>query len=221
MLKVKNLSKSFDEDSHPLKDINIEVSQSETILLMGVSGSGKSTFINCVAGIEDSTSGEIYIDNKLMKFSNIKEMDRVRKEDIGIVFQQYYLLTHTTVYNQIALTCDATDEDIDEILKELEIYDLKYKQIEECSGGQQQRVSIARALAKKPKLILADEPTANLDFNLAVKSIKLMITIAKKLKSALVIITHDHRIVNLSDKIYHLIDGKIITDEGKKSYESN
>ena len=178
---------------------------------MGVSGSGKSTFINCVSGIEDSTSGKIYIDGKLIKPSNIKEMDRIRKNDIGIIFQQYYLLTHTSVYNQIALTCNAKEEEIDFILKELEIYDLKFKMIEDCSGGQQQRVSIARALAKKPKLILADEPTANLDFKLAMKSIKLMINITKKFGSALVIITHDNRILNLSDKVYHLVDGKIIT----------
>jgi putative ABC transport system ATP-binding protein len=209
MIKVDNLYKSFDEDSHPLKGASFEIKQSEFVLIMGRSGCGKSTLLNCICGIEVADSGDIYIDNKKVDLSNTTKANKIRKKDIGIVFQQYYLLTHTSVYNQIALICDASEDDINEILKALEIYDLKNKMIENCSGGQQQRVCIARALAKKPKIIFADEPTANLDASLALVSLKLMRDIAKKLGSALLIISHDDRIVPYADRVFLLADGKI------------
>ena len=209
MLKIKNLHKKYGKEAYPLQGVNLEVSANETILIMGRSGSGKSTLINCISAIEHQDSGEIYIDNKLVDFKNAKTINSMRKNDIGIIFQQYYLLNKTTVYNQIALTCDAKESDIDEILKSLDIYNLKHKMIYDCSGGQQQRVCIARALAKKPKIILADEPTANLDFKLAITSIKLMKDIVNKLGSALLIITHDDRIISLSDKVYYLENGKL------------
>lgn len=216
MIKVDNLYKSFGEDAHPLKGASFEVKKSEFVLVMGRSGCGKSTLLNCICGIEVVDKGDIYIDDKKVDLSNAKEANRIRKEDIGIVFQQYYLLTNTTVYNQIALTCDASEKDIDEILKALEIYDLKNQNIEYCSGGQQQRVCIARALAKKPKVIFADEPTANLDAKLALVSVELMRDIAKKIGSALLIITHDDRIVPYADKVFYLEDGAIVEKNTKE-----
>lgn len=215
MIKVDNLYKSFGQDAHPLKGASFEVKKSELALIMGRSGSGKSTLLNCICGIEVADKGDIYIDNKKVNLSDVDEANKIRKEDIGIVFQQYYLLTHTSVYNQISLISDAKEEDIDEILKALEIYDLKYKMIEQCSGGQQQRVCIARALAKKPKIIFADEPTANLDASLALVSVKLMKDIAKKLGSALIIISHDDRIIPFADKVLILEDGLVSQKETK------
>ncbi len=209
MLKVNNIHKKYSNEAYPLQGVSLEVEPKQTALIMGRSGSGKSTLINCICGIENKDSGEVYINNNLVDYTNNDALNKIRKQDIGIVFQQYYLLSKTTVYNQIALTCDANERDIDEILKELNIYELKHKLIDECSGGQQQRVCIARALSKKPKLILADEPTANLDFNLAITSIELMQKIAKNMGSGVLIITHDDRIVPLSDKVYHLEDGKL------------
>ena len=215
MIKIDNLHKKFGEDAHPLKGTSFEVGKSEFALVMGRSGCGKSTLLNCICGIEMADSGSIYIDDKKVDLSNAKEANKIRKEDIGMVFQQYYLLTNTTVYNQIALICDASEDDIDEILKALEIYDLKNKRIEDCSGGQQQRVCIARALAKKPKIIFADEPTANLDASLALVSVELMRDIAKKLGSALLVITHDDRIVPYADTVFYLEDGVITKQERK------
>ena len=218
MLKVKNIYKKYSNEAYPLQGVSLEVLPKQTALIMGRSGSGKSTLINCICGIENKDSGEVYINNKLIDYTKTKEINNIRKHDIGIVFQQYHLLNKTTVYNQIALTCSASESDIDEILKELDIYELKHKLIDDCSGGQQQRVCIARALAKRPKLILADEPTANLDFSLAITSIKLMQKIANKIGSAVLIITHDDRILPLSDKVYHLEDGKVsIQKTNKKS----
>ena len=209
MLKVKNIYKKYSNEAYPLQGVSLEVEPKQTALIMGRSGSGKSTLINCICGIENQDSGEVYINNTLVDYQNTQEINKIRKHDIGIVFQQYYLLNNTSVYNQIALTCDANESYIDEILKALDIYKLKHKSIDECSGGQQQRVCIARALSKKPKVILADEPTANLDFNLAITSIELMQKIAKDMGSGVLIITHDDRIVPLSDKVYHLEDGKL------------
>ena len=209
MLKVKNIYKKYSNEAYPLQGVSLEIEPKQTALIMGRSGSGKSTLINCICGIENQDSGEVYINNTLVDYQNTQEINKIRKHDIGIVFQQYYLLNNTSVYNQIALTCDANESYIDEILKALDIYKLKHKSIDECSGGQQQRVCIARALSKKPKVILADEPTANLDFNLAITSIELMQKIAKNMGSGVLIITHDDRIVPLSDKVYHLEDGKL------------
>lgn len=215
MIKVDNLHKSFGEDAHPLKGASFEVDKSELALIMGRSGSGKSTLLNCICGIEVPDSGDIYIDDKKVNLANQDEANSIRKEDIGIVFQQYHLLTHTTVYNQISLICDASEDDIDEILKALDIYDLKNQMIERCSGGQQQRVCIARALAKKPKIIFADEPTANLDASLALVSVELMKNIANKLGSSLIIISHDDRIIPFADKVFILEDG-IVSQKNKE-----
>ncbi len=216
MIKIDNLYKSFGEDAHPLQGVSIEVAKSEFALIMGRSGCGKSTLLNCICGIEIADKGDIYINDKKINLANAKESNKIRKEDIGIIFQQYYLLTNTIVYNQIALICDASEDDIDEILKALEIYDLKNKRIEDCSGGQQQRVCIARALAKKPKILFADEPTANLDASLALVSVKLMRDIAKTLGSALLVITHDDRIVPYADTVFYLENGKIAKKETKE-----
>ncbi len=209
MLKVKSIYKKYSNEAYPLQGVSLEVEPKQTALIMGRSGSGKSTLINCICGIENQDSGEVHINNTRVDYKNTQEINKIRKHDIGIVFQQYYLLNNTSVYNQIALTCDANESYIDEILKALDIYKLKHKLIDECSGGQQQRVCIARALSKKPKVILADEPTANLDFSLAISSIELMQKIAKDMGSGVLIITHDDRIVPLSDKVYHLEDGKL------------
>lgn len=215
MIKIENLHKKFGEDAHPLKGTSFEVGKSEFALVMGRSGCGKSTLLNCICGIEIADKGDIYINDKKINLSNPNEANKIRKEDIGMIFQQYYLLTNTTVYNQIALICDANEDDIDEILKALEIYELKNQKIENCSGGQQQRVCIARALAKKPKIIFADEPTANLDASLALVSVELMRDIAKKLGSALLVITHDDRIVPYADTVFYLEDGLISKQERK------
>jgi len=209
MLEVKGVHKRFGEDAYPLRGVDLFVDKSECVFLMGRSGSGKSTLANCLSGIDILDSGEIFIDKNKIDYNDEKQLNNLRKNDIGIVFQQFYLLSKTSVYNQIALTSRASDEEIDFILSSLDILDLKYRSIETCSGGQQQRVSIARALAKRPKIILADEPTANLDLHLAIESVKLMIKISKEVGSALIVITHDDRITYLADRILNLDKGVI------------
>ncbi|VAY88502.1 Methionine ABC transporter ATP-binding protein [hydrothermal vent metagenome] len=210
MLRVKSLYKQFGEDAHPLKGASLNIKAGQSVSIMGRSGSGKSTFLNCVAGIESIDKGEVYINDKHIDYLDTNTINSVRKTDIGIIFQQYYLLPRTSVYNQLSLVTQASDDDIDEVLHSLDIFDLKHKNIQDCSGGQQQRVCIARALVKKPKLILADEPTANLDAALAIKSVELMISLSKKINSALLIITHDDRIIPLVDEVYALKEGKIV-----------
>lgn len=210
MLEIKDLYKSFSKDSHPLQGVSFNVKAGEVVALMGVSGSGKSTLLNIVAGIESLDGGEVFIGDEKLDFS-YKSVDKIRKELIGIVFQQFLLLSKFTVFQQLEFTTGASAKEILSILDELELREQKDLNVESCSGGQQQRCAIARALVKKPKVILADEPTANLDANLALKSLELLTKVAKKNKTAVLIVTHDERITPLCDKVYLLKGGKIET----------
>ena len=210
MLKVVNLHKRFDEETYPLRGFDLEIAAGEVIALMGPSGSGKSTALNCIAGIDKADSGEVYLADEKIDYDDEVFINNLRKNELGIVFQQFYLLNKTTVYNQLSLISNAKKKDIEEILEAIGMKAKMYNNIEDCSGGQQQRAAIARALVRKPKLILADEPTANLDARLAIQSLELMLNLSKQYKSAVLIITHDDRIIHLCDKVYHLEDGKAV-----------
>lgn len=214
MIVLKNVHKKFDDEAYPLRGVSLDVSDGEVIAIMGVSGSGKSTALNCIAGIEILDDGEIIIDNESINYQNQKQVESLRETTLGIVFQQYYLLKNTSVYNQLKLVTNASDENIDKVLNQMGILEHKNKNIELCSGGQQQRVSIARAMVKHPRVLLADEPTANLDVKLALQSIQLMVTLAKENNTSVIIITHDTRLLHLCDKVYLLENGEL------KDYEN-
>ncbi len=213
MLKIKNLHKSFSKDSYPLQGLSLSLKSGEVIALMGPSGSGKSTLLNIIAGIESFDSGSIYLDDKEIDYENKQRVEKLRKSDIGIIFQQFLLLDNLSVKEQLSLTTDASNELILKYIDELGLSKQIDQKIEECSGGQQQRVSIARALVKQSKLLLADEPTANLDASLAIKSLELMIQIAKQNNTAVLIVTHDNRITPLCDRIVHIREGKVSNHE--------
>ena len=213
MLKIKNLYKSFDKDSHPLQGIDLSINSGEVVALMGPSGSGKSTLLNIIAGIESFDKGSIYLEDEVIDYTNKHRVEKLRKSDIGIVFQQFLLLDNLSVKEQLSLTTNASNELITKYIHGLGLDKQTNQMIEECSGGQQQRVSIARALVKQPKVLLADEPTANLDANLAIKSLELMIQIAKQNNTAVLIVTHDNRITPLCDRVVYIDKGKISNDE--------
>ena len=220
MVKVKNLNKYYFKGSknelHVINNTSLELPQTGLITFLGHSGSGKTTLLNVLGGL-DSASGIISYDDLNIKNYNMKKIDAYRLDNIGYVFQNYNLLQDETVYDNLRLALEIfgitdqeeVDKRIEYALKAIGMYKYRKKMAYALSGGQQQRVSIARALVKKCKIIIADEPTGNLDSE---NTIEVMNILKKISKSSLVLlVTHDKSIANFySDKIYELKDGCII-----------
>ncbi len=188
--------------------------------IIGQSGSGKSTLLNILGTLDRPTDGDIIINQKNTKAMNNQELSRLRNEDIGFIFQFHYLLPEFTVLENVLMPYRISKKPIsDEILKRAdELIDLvglsKYKQslATNISGGQQQRVAIARSLINNPKIILADEPTGNLDSDTTEQVYDLLRKINKKYRTTFIIITHDRKIAEKADRIVEIKDGKINLD---------
>ena len=216
VLEVKNVSKVYNQKSvslQALNNINMTVKKGEFIAILGRSGSGKSTLLNILAGLDTPTEGEVFIDGENML--NLKEEKRtmLRREKIGFVFQAYELLSALTVIDNIKLPQLKSDEAyIKELLYILEIEGYEKFYPDQLSGGQQQRVSIARALVNHPSIILADEPTGNLDSKTERIVIELLKNLVKKYKTSIVFVTHNESLVKDVDRIIRLEDGEIINE---------
>ncbi|MEN8905971.1 MAG: ABC transporter ATP-binding protein [Clostridiales bacterium] len=221
ILKTKNLTKIYGEGNSKviaIKDINITVDQGEFIAIVGPSGSGKSTLLHLIGGVDNPTSGEIIFDGNDISNMSEKQLAVYRRRRIGFVFQSYNLIPVLNVEENISLPIllDNKSENevrINELLKLLGIEDKRYSLPSELSGGQQQRVSIGRALAYKPNIILADEPTGNLDRKNGKDIIDLLKLSSKKYHQTLIIITHDLEIASQADRVIAIEDGKIVKDE--------
>ncbi len=223
MIKITNLNKYFYKNKsnqiHVINNTSIEFPETGLVAIHGESGCGKTTLLNVIGGLDDFNDGIIEIDNfKIKKYSS-RVIDRIRNEKIGYIFQNYLLLQQRTVYenlklilNMYQLSQEEIDERIDYVLNAVGMLKHKKKNVSELSGGQQQRVSIARALIKSPSLILADEPTGNLDEK---NTIEIMNILKKISKTTLVIlVSHEQNIVNsYSDYIIKIKDGKVISTE--------
>jgi putative ABC transport system ATP-binding protein len=214
IIKSVNLNKIYktgDVEVKALNNVNIEINKKEFVAIVGPSGSGKSTFLHMIGGVDIPTSGEIYIDNK--RIDNLKEKDLAiyRRRNIGFVFQAYNLIPVLNVEENISMPVllDNKDEvdDIEELLDFLGLKDKRRNLPSELSGGQQQRVAIGRALAYKPGIILADEPTGNLDRKSGKDIIDLLKFSANKYHQTLVIITHDIEIASQADRVFIIEDG--------------
>ncbi len=210
----------IDGDSHRqlLSDICLSVSQGECIALMGDSGSGKTTLINLIAGLEPIQQGSISIAGVQLAQATETILSELRKKHLGIIFQHYNLLSNLSVQDNIefsarlagrydALLCT-------ELAKQLDIQHLLDKYPATLSGGEMQRVAIARALSAQPKLLLADEPTGNLDANNSACVVELLIKLAKLHNTALFMVTHSANLAHRMDKIYRLADGQLRLVEG-------
>ena len=205
MIKITNLNKYFyhrkNNEIHVINNTSFEFPKTGLVTIVGESGSGKTTLMNVIGGLDDFYSGTIEIDELQIKKYSSKKMDRIRNEKIGYVFQNYLLLSGRTVYDNLRLQLnmyDISDEEknerIDYVLKAVGMLKYKKKNVTELSGGQQQRVAIARALIKSPSLILADEPTGNLDEK---NTIQIMNIIKKISKNTLVIlVSHEMAIAS-------------------------
>ena len=222
MIKISNLNKYFyrkkSNEIHVINDTTIQFPETGLVTIFGESGCGKTTLMNVLGGLDDFYSGSIEIDDFKINKYNSKKIDRIRNEKIGYIFQNYLLLQQRTVYDNLLLLLNMYDisleeknERIDYVLESVGMLKYKKKNVSELSGGQQQRVAIARALIKSPSLILADEPTGNLDEK---NTIQIMNIIKKISKTTLVIlVSHEKSIAtSYSDYIIQIEDGKIVKE---------
>lgn len=218
MLKVENLKryyKSNDVEVRALDGVSFDVEKGEFISIIGASGSGKSTLLHLLGGLDYPTSGKVLIDDTDIYALKDDERTIFRRRNIGFVFQAYNLLPMLNVYENIiipfGLDGDAVDKKyVDSVIDILEISDQKYKMPNELSGGQQQRVAIARALVTKPSLILADEPTGNLDSKSSSQVVYLLKKINKELGNTILMITHDDAIAQAAEKTLRIEDGRLV-----------
>ena len=206
MIKVKNLTHYYNNDK-ALENINLEINKGEFICLVGESGSGKSTLLSIISTLLKPTKGELFFEN--LNYKNIKDIDDFRKTNIGFIFQFHYLINYLTVKENIKLANEkATDNEIHNLLKILRIENRSNKYPKEISGGQGQRVSIASALINKPKVIIADEPTGNLDSKNSLNVFEIFKKLSQE-QVTIIVATHDKNLAQIANKIYEVKDGKI------------
>ena len=218
ILKVENLSKVYgkgDAKVIALNNISFEVEEGEFIAIIGPSGSGKSTLLHTIAGLEKPTSGKVYFYDKNIYEMNKKDLTILRRQKIGIVYQFYNLIPTLNVEVNILLPIELDRKKIDKnklgnIIKFLNLENRKKHLPNELSGGQQQKVAIGRALMIDPTILLADEPTGNLDSKSSSEIIQLLQKANKEYKQTIIMITHNLEIAKLADRIIHIEDGKFI-----------
>lgn len=221
ILRVENLNKTYGTGEgriEALKDVNLSVNKGEFAAIVGASGSGKSTLLHLIGGLDSPSRGKVIIDGESIYEYKEEELAIFRRRKIGFIFQFYNLIPVLDVEENIALPALLDNEKVDgEYLKEiidiLGLSDRKHHLPSELSGGQQQRVSIGRALLNKPSIILADEPTGNLDSKNSREVIELLKYTAKKYNQTLMLITHDFNIASEADRVITIQDGEIISDK--------
>ena len=217
ILKAENLVKIYGQGENEVKALNnvsLEIEEGEFVSIVGSSGSGKSKLLNMLGGLDRLTSGDIYINNKKLGDMKDEELTIFRRRNIGFVFQNYNLVPILNVYENIVLPIELDgmkidEEYIDSIINTLGLNQKLTNMPNNLSGGQQQRVAIARAIATKPAIILADEPTGNLDSKTSMDVIGLLKMTSQKFNQTIVMITHNEEIAQLADRIIRIEDGKI------------
>jgi len=225
MIETKNLSKIYNPGKFEVKavnDVNSLFKEGEFTSVVGPSGSGKTTFLNCVGGLDNPTSGNVYIDGENITRLSGGDIIQYRLKNIGFVFQAYNLIPVLSAKENIEMIMllqgideKSRNERTDELLNQVDLYEMKDRRPSELSGGQQQRVAVARALASKPKFILADEPTANLDTASTSNLLDIMSKLNENEKITFIFSTHDQRVINRARRVITLEDGKIVGDSKK------
>ena len=202
---------------HALKNVNLKVYRREMVAVVGPSGSGKTTLLNLIGTLDKPTSGKIYIDGEDITIKSEKELTLLRRKKIGFVFQFYNLIPVLTAYENVELPLlisgvpkKEREERVRRLLEMVGLEDRMNHRPDELSGGEQQRVAIARALVNNPSIILADEPTGDLDTETGLMVVQLMRKLAKEEDSTVIMVTHDPQISEIADRIIYLRDGKII-----------
>ena len=218
VLKTENLKKYYGKGENLVKaldGVDLEIEQGEFAAVVGTSGSGKSTLLHMMGGLDRATEGRVIVGGKDLFSMKEEALTIFRRRHIGFVFQNYNLVPILNVYENIILPIELDGHDagkgwVDQIMERLGLSEKKYQMPNQLSGGQQQRVAIARALATKPALVLADEPTGNLDSATSQDVISLMKTTSREFNQTMVMITHNEEIAQTADRIIRIEDGKIV-----------
>nr|WP_311565715.1 ABC transporter ATP-binding protein [Peptoniphilus grossensis] len=222
ILQTNNLTKVYDAEVkvEALVDVNFNLSKGDLVAIIGDSGSGKSTFLHLLAGVDKPSSGDIFIEDKNITKLNKEDLTIFRRRNIGVIYQFFNLIPNINVKKNVLLPILLDDKKVDqeyfdEILSILGIKDKLNRFPRELSGGEQQRVAIARSLITRPAIVLADEPTGNLDRKNSEEIISLFKLVNQRLNSTIMIITHDEKVANSCNKVYKMVDGKLsLLEEG-------
>ncbi len=221
ILRVQNLTKKYGKKEAmvtAINDVSFSVEQGEFVAIIGASGSGKSTLLHLMGGVDKPTSGKVFINGTDIYSLNNDNLAIFRRRQVGLIYQFYNLIPILNVKENITLPCNLDGKKVDsdrlnDLIKTLGLENRVYHLPNELSGGQQQRVSIGRALINNPALVLADEPTGNLDSKSSKDIIDLLKLSNKKYNQTLVLITHDNKIAEEADRVITIEDGKIISDK--------
>ena len=221
ILKVENLNKIYGKGENEVKAVNnisFSVEKGEFVAIVGASGSGKSTLLHLLGGVDRPTSGRVFIDGQDIYKLNDEQLAIFRRRQVGLIYQFYNLIPILNVEENITLPCnldgkEVKQEKLDEMLKTLKLENRRKHLPNELSGGKQQRVSIGRAIINNPAIMLADEPTGNLDSKASEEIISLLRLSNKKYNQTVIVITHDEKIALEADRVITIDDGRIIKDE--------
>ena len=221
ILRVENLKKIYGKGENEVKavdNVSFSIEKGEFVAIVGASGSGKSTLLHLIGGVDRPTSGKVYIDGKDIYSLDDENLAIFRRRQVGIIYQFYNLIPILNVEENITLPCDLDGKKVDqnrleELLKTLKLENRRKHLPNELSGGQQQRVSIGRAIINSPAIMLADEPTGNLDSKASEEIISLLRLSNKKYNQTVIVITHDEKIALEADRVITIDDGKIVKDE--------
>ncbi len=229
VIEVRNLYKLYrvgDEVVRALDGVNFEIYEGEFCAIVGTSGSGKSTLLNMLAGLEKPTKGTILIAGQQIEQMNEEQLVRFRRENVGFIFQSFHLMGTMNALENVALPLSFQGVPKNIRMKKadamLELVNLKQHKKHlpnQMSGGQQQRVGVARALVVDPRIIFADEPTGNLDSHTSEEVMELMRKVVKEQHKTLVMVTHDNHLASYADRVFHIMDGKILKIEERKEIE--
>lgn len=231
IIKVKHLFKLYrvgDDVVRALDGVDFSIQEGEFCAIVGTSGSGKSTLLNMLAGLEKPTRGEIVIAGQHIEGLNENELVKFRREHVGFIFQSFHLIGTMNAVENVALPLTfrgiLKEKRLKKADKMLDLVNLKKHKKHlpsQMSGGQQQRVGVARALVMDPQIIFADEPTGNLDSHTSKEVMELMKRVVKKEKKTLVMVTHDNELASYADRVFHIIDGKIVKIEDKREEQKH
>ena len=221
ILKVENLTKKYGKNENEVIAVNnmsFSVESGEFVAIVGSSGSGKSTLLHLLGGVDRPTSGKVFVNGKDIYSLKDDELAIFRRREVGLIYQFYNLIPILNVEENITLPCDldrkeVPKEELDELLNVLGLENRRKHLPNELSGGQQQRVAIGRALINHPAIVLADEPTGNLDSKSSDEIVQLLKTSNKKYNQTIIMITHNPEIAKVADRIIRIEDGKIVEDK--------
>ncbi len=225
MIKTENIFKSYNNGkTEVIKGVSLSVNDGEFTVILGASGSGKSTLLNILSGLEKADSGKVTASEQVISDMNEKQLTEFRKNNVGFVFQQYYLLPHLNVENNIKMGANlAKNSEWKQIAAALGLSEKLKKRPSELSGGEQQRVCIARALAKQPRILFLDEPTGALDESTGREVLNYIMELKKSLDFTIIMVTHNQNIADMAQTVIKLNSGKIVevkhNETQKSAYE--